>query len=223
MEIKILKNVNESNDTYAQRNRDYFKNNSIFAINIMGSPGAGKTAFIETTIKNNKDNIEYAVIEGDLATTNDSERIAKHNVPAIQINTLEATSVCHLHASMVTNCLSQEKLENKDVIIIENVGNLVCPSYYSLGEDIRVVVLSVTEGEDKPIKYPKIFNVADVVIINKVDLVPHLGTDMKAIYDNIKQVAPKSEIIEFSFKDGKGVDRWYEYLNKRLKQKIGSK
>ena len=223
MEIKILKNVNESNDTYAQRNRDYFKNNSIFAINIMGSPGAGKTAFIETTIKNNKDNIEYAVIEGDLATTNDSERIAKHNVPAIQINTLEATSVCHLHASMVTNCLSQEKLENKDVIIIENVGNLVCPSYYSLGEDIRVVVLSVTEGEDKPIKYPKIFNVADVVIINKVDLVPHLGTDMKAIYDNIKQVAPKSEIIEFSFKEGKGVDRWYEYLNKRLKQKIGSK
>ncbi len=124
---------------------------------------------------------------------------------------------------MVTNCLSQEKLENKDVIIIENVGNLVCPSYYSLGEDIRVVVLSVTEGEDKPIKYPKIFNVADVVIINKVDLVPHLGTDMKAIYDNIKQVAPKSEIIEFSFKEGKGVDKWYEYLNKRLKQKIGSK
>lgn len=219
MEVKILKNVNESNETYAQKNREYFKDNKIFAVNIMGSPGAGKTAFIETTIKNNNENIKYAVIEGDLATTNDSQRIAQHNVPAIQINTLEATSVCHLHASMVTNSLAQEKLDDKDVIIIENVGNLVCPSYYSLGEDIRVVVLSVTEGEDKPIKYPKIFNVADVVIINKVDLVPHLDTDMKAIYDNIKQVAPKAEIIEFSFKDGKGVDKWYDYLNKKIKSK----
>ncbi|MFW5799297.1 MAG: hydrogenase nickel incorporation protein HypB [Spirochaetota bacterium] len=216
MEVKILKNINESNETYADKNREYFDKNGIFTINIMGSPGAGKTAFIEKTLQNNKDKLKYAVIEGDLSTTNDTERIARHNVPAIQINTLEATSVCHLHASMIHNCLQQEDFSKSDVLIIENVGNLVCPSYYTLGEDIRVVVLSVTEGEDKPIKYPKIFNVADVVIVNKVDLAPHLETNMEEIYKNIKQVSPEAKIIEFSNKNEDGVLEWYKYLNEKI-------
>jgi hydrogenase nickel incorporation protein HypB len=219
MEVKVLKNINESNDSYAKMNKDYFNKNNIFTINIMGSPGAGKTAVIETILKKNDNKYKYAVIEGDLSTTNDSERIAKFGIPAIQINTLEATSVCHLHANMVNRCINQEDFSDRDVLIIENVGNLVCPSYYSLGEDISVVVLSITEGEDKPVKYPKIFNVADVVIINKVDLVPHLDTDMKAIYDNIKKVAPQAKIIEFSNKTEKGVKEWVKLLEENIKEK----
>ncbi len=219
MEVKVLKNINESNDSYAKMNREYFNNNNIYTINIMGSPGAGKTALIETILKNNNNKMKYAVIEGDLSTTNDSERIAKFNVPAVQINTLEATSVCHLHANMINRCINQENFSDRDVLIIENVGNLVCPSYYSLGEDINIVVLSVTEGEDKPVKYPKIFSVADVVIINKVDLVPHLETDMNTIYKNIKTVAPNAKIIEFSNKTDKGVDEWVKLLEENIKAK----
>lgn len=212
MEIKILKNINDSNDAIAKKNKEYFNKNNIYAINIMGSPGAGKTAFIETMLKHNKNNLNFAVIEGDLATTNDSERIAKYNVPAVQINTLEATSVCHLHANMVHHCLKQENFKDMDILIIENVGNLVCPSYYSLGEDIRVVVLSVTEGEDKPIKYPKIFNIADIIIISKVDLIPHLDINMKEIYSNLEKVSPNAKIIEFTKNDNLGIQKWYELI-----------
>jgi hydrogenase nickel incorporation protein HypB len=182
----------------------------------MGSPGAGKTSFIETILKHNK-KLKYAVIEGDLATTNDSERIAKYNVPAIQINTLEASSTCHLHANMINSCIMQENFDDRDIIIIENVGNLVCPSYYPLGEDIKMVVLSVAEGEDKPLKYPTIFNVADVVIINKVDLAPYLETDMKAIYDNIRTVSPKAKVIEFSCKTDKGIQEWESLISEKMK------
>ncbi len=219
MEVKILKNINESNDNYAKQNREYFKKNNMFTINVMGSPGAGKTAFIETILSKNDNKFKYAVIEGDLSTTNDSERIAKYNVPAIQINTLEASSVCHLNASMVNRCLNQEDVSGADVLIVENVGNLVCPASYSLGEDINVVVLSVTEGEDKPVKYPKIFNVADVVIINKVDLAKHLDTNMTEIKENIKKVSPNATVIEFSNRSKIGVDEWITLLDSRIKDK----
>lgn len=218
MEVKILKNINYTNDEFANKNKEYFKKNNIFTINIMGSPGAGKTAFIECILKKDSQKHKYHVIEGDLSTTNDSERITKYNVPSTQINTLDATSTCHLHAGMINNCIEQSDINNIDYLIIENVGNLVCPSYYSLGEDIRVVVLSVTEGEDKPLKYPPIFNVADVVIINKVDLVQYLETDMKKIYENIKKVSPDAEIIEFSNREDKGIELWNNYINKIIKR-----
>ncbi len=178
-------------------------------LNVLSSPGSGKTALIERTLTDLKGRLRGGVIVGDLATDNDARRIARSGAPAIQITTGDT---CHLEAEMVAKAAQQLDLDALDLLIIENVGNLVCPSGYDLGEDLRVVLLSVTEGEDKPLKYPIMFKTADVVVVTKMDIAEAAGFDREAALANIHGIAPAARILEVSARTGQGMPQWYEYL-----------
>jgi hydrogenase nickel incorporation protein HypB len=180
-------------------------------LNVLSSPGSGKTALLAETLKHLSGNLRTAVIVGDLATENDAQRLRVTSAPVIQINT---GTVCHLDAEMVAKAATGLDLAALDLIIIENVGNLVCPAAFDLGEDLRVVLLSVTEGEDKPLKYPPVFQAADVVIVSKNDLAEACGFDRGLAWSNITKMAPKAEILELSAKTGKGMNAWFELLHK---------
>ena len=215
--IEIKKDLKALNNEIAAENRDAFKKNNIFTINIMGSPGAGKTTLLENILKPLADSFSIAVIEGDLATANDSERIKKLGVEALQINT---DGGCHLDARMIQEELSKIDLNDINLLIIENVGNLVCPISYDLGEDLRLVVLSTPEGEDKPLKYPPAMLNTDAVVLTKIDLAQFVDVNMENMEKNIKDINPKADILKAGKRDGVyNADSVTEYIVKR----VGSK
>lgn len=203
LEIQIL----QKNDRLAERNRGYFAGRSITAINLMSSPGAGKTTLLEKTLS--LLNTPAAVLEGDQETASDAERIRATGVPAVQINTGRG---CHLEADMVWKGLQSLNVEPGSLLFIENVGNLVCPAMFDLGEHARVVLFSVTEGEDKPLKYPHMFRVADQVLLTKLDLLPYLEFDVSKALQALERVCPKAELIRVSAHSGEGMDAWRRWL-----------
>jgi hydrogenase nickel incorporation protein HypB len=207
--VEIRKGVLKKNDILARELRERFSRAGIGVVNLVSSPGSGKTTLLEKTLTLLSEGASVAAIVGDLATENDARRLARSGVPVHQI---ETDGICHLDASMIQRALESIPLDGLDYLFIENVGNLVCPSSYDLGESARFVLLSVTEGEDKPLKYPTIFNSADVAVITKIDLAEAVGFDRDAAYENILAVQPGMEIIETSARTGDGMDAWLERL-----------
>jgi len=213
--VEVRRAILEKNDRLAERNRGFFHARGLLALNILSSPGSGKTTFLRETLRGMTGKLKSGIIVGDLATDNDAQRLRESGAPVVQITT---GTVCHLEAEMVGRALKQLDLDGLNLLIIENVGNLVCPASYDLGEDLRVVLLSVTEGEDKPLKYPPMFQSADVVIISKIDLAQACGYDRETALRNIRRVAPKARIFETSAKTGQGMDPWREFLAQRQKE-----
>lgn len=214
MEIQVMKNILGENDRIAAENQAMFKDKGVYVLNLMGSPGAGKTSVLEKTMEHLKDKLSMAVIEGDLFTSKDAERIDKYGVPVIQINTAGG---CHLDAAMVQKAAASLDLAALDLLIVENVGNLVCPAEFAVGEQEKAVVLSVTEGADKPLKYPLMFKEAAVVLLNKVDLLPYCDFDMQGARDDITALHPGIEVMEVSCTKGTGLDAWCEWLMERAR------
>ena len=213
MKINVVKNVLDANNRIAQENRTLFDEKNIYAINLMSSPGAGKTTLVEETIKAIKDKFRIAVIEGDIQDTYDAERIAKLDIPVAQINTGGA---CHIDGNMIRETFPGFDLDNIDFIINENVGNLVCPAEFSIGENIKVMILSTPEGADKPLKYPLMFKESTALIINKIDLLPYVDFDMEKAIKDAKSLNPKLNIFEVSCKTGDGLDKWISWLTLQI-------
>lgn len=211
--IEVEQDVLRHNDLMAARNRGYFEARNILALNLVSSPGSGKTALLERTLSDLKEEIPFYVIEGDQQTLNDANRIAAIGVPVRQINTGKG---CHLESDMIYEAVRQLNPKSDSVLMIENVGNLVCPSMFNLGEQKRVVIISVTEGEDKPIKYPDMFHSSDICIINKTDLLPYLNVDLKKLRDYALQVNPNLRFFELSALKGDGMEAWYDWLRQQL-------
>ena len=203
------------NELHAAQNRGYFDAKGIMALNLVSSPGSGKTAVLERTLEHFKDDIPIYVIEGDQQTLNDANRIAKTGTPVIQINTGKG---CHLESDMVYQAVKELSIENDSLLMIENVGNLVCPSMFNLGEHHRVVIISPTEGEDKPLKYPDMFYTSNVCLINKIDLLPYLECDLEELKSNILKINPDMKIIELSATKGTGMETWYSWLQENHKK-----
>jgi hydrogenase nickel incorporation protein HypB len=211
--LEIEQDILQNNQLLAARNRGYFEAKNIFTLNLVSSPGSGKTALLERTLADLKNEISFYVIEGDQQTLNDANRIAAHDVPVVQINTGKG---CHLESDMVFDAVKKLKIEDKSILMIENVGNLVCPSMFDLGENKRVVIISTTEGEDKPIKYPDMFYTSDVCIINKIDLLPYVNVNVDNIKKYALQVNPKLLFFEVSATTGEGMEAWYSWLKSPL-------
>jgi hydrogenase nickel incorporation protein HypB len=213
--VEVRKNVLKQNDMVARALRDRFRAAGVFVVSLVSSPGSGKTAFLEKTLTLLRARHRVAALVGDLATENDAQRLARSQAPVKQIIT---GTLCHLEATMVQNAIAEETwdLGQLDFLFIENVGNLVCPSSYDLGEDLRVVLLSVTEGEDKPLKYPTIFNSADVAIVTKNDLAEAVEFDWAATQRNIQAVRPGMQVFRLSAKTGEGMAEYLEFLARRL-------
>ena len=207
--VTIERKVLEKNDAFAAMNRDALVRQGVFTINMVSSPGAGKTTLLERTIAHLGGALSLAVVEGDVQTDLDAQRVAKYGVPVVQIVT---NGGCHLEARLVQDALSRLDLSTTDVLVIENVGNLVCPANFDLGENLKVVVLSVTEGDDKPLKYPAMFQRASVLIINKVDLVPYVDADVSTIRRNARLANPDLLVFETSCRSGEGIAEWAEWL-----------
>jgi hydrogenase nickel incorporation protein HypB len=210
--IEVIKNVLEANDTIASRNRALLDKHKVFAINIMSAPGAGKTSLILQTLTRLKSRLNIAVIEGDVASTVDAEKVQSKAKAVVQINTRNMPESCSLMAAMIESALKDMPLDNIDLILIENVGNLICPAEFTLGEHKRVVISSLPEGDDKPIKYPLIFVDANAVIINKMDLLAHVDFDIAAFRRSITGLNPKVEVFELSCKTGEGVESWCSWI-----------
>ncbi len=215
--IELEKDILNKNNLLAQRNRGYFEAKGILALNLVSSPGSGKTSLLERTIEDLKSKFPISVIEGDQQTTNDADRIAQTGVPVIQINTGKG---CHLDSEMINNAVKKLKPSEESVLMIENVGNLVCPAMFDLGEAGRVVIISVTEGDDKPIKYPDMFHGSKVCIINKIDLLPYVNFDVEKAKNYAQQVNPHLKFIELSATTGEGLNQWYDWIRKSLKHFI---
>ena len=213
--IEVRKNVLKQNDVVARALRDRFRAAGVFVVSLVSSPGSGKTAFLEKTLTQLRPNYHVAALVGDLATENDALRLARSQVPVKQITT---GTLCHLEAAMVQSALEEWDLNQLDFLFIENVGNLVCPSSYDLGEDLRLVLISVTEGEDKPLKYPTIFNSADVAIVTKVDLAAAVEFSWETAYNNIQAVRPGMPVFRLSAKTGEGIGEYFGFLAARLRE-----
>lgn len=211
--IDVEKDVLHENNLLAERNRGYFDAKNILALNLVSSPGSGKTSLLEKTLIDLKDELEFAVVEGDQQTTNDADRIHATGTKVVQINTGKG---CHLDAHMVLHALQGMKPKPNSVLFIENVGNLVCPAMFDLGEKERVVIISVTEGDDKPLKYPDMFYSSSLCVINKIDLLPYVPFDMAKVKANAKKINPKLEIIELSCTSGQGLNKWYDWLKIKI-------
>lgn len=211
--LKIEMDVLDKNNRIAVHNREHFAQQNVLALNLVSSPGSGKTTLLTQTLKQLTQRVPCAVIEGDQQTTNDADRIRETGVAAIQVNTGKG---CHLDAQMVHDATHQLGLKDNSILFIENVGNLVCPASFDLGEKHKVAILSVTEGEDKPLKYPHMFAAADLMIINKIDLVPHLNIDVQACIESARRVNPNIEIIALSATTGEGMEEWLAWLESRL-------
>jgi hydrogenase nickel incorporation protein HypB len=205
LDMRIL----AKNDALAAKNRAWFAGREILALNLVSSPGAGKTTLLERTIRDLRQELRLFVVEGDQATSNDGERILAAGAPVIQVNT---GAGCHLDADMVARGLAQLRPETGSIVMIENVGNLICPALFDLGERAKIVVLSVTEGEDKPLKYPHIFRAANLMILNKTDLLPHLDFDAARVIANAKEVNPGIIVQSVSAHTGEGLDAWYGWI-----------
>jgi hydrogenase nickel incorporation protein HypB len=211
--VQIEQDILAKNNRYADENRCYFADRGMLALNLVSSPGSGKTTLLTETITRLKDQLSIAVIEGDQQTARDADRIRATGVQAVQINTGKG---CHLDAHRVGHALEGMKLPNHSLLFIENVGNLVCPSAFDLGEAHKVVILSTTEGEDKPIKYPDMFHAADLMILNKTDLLPYLDFDSEQCIRYAKQVNPKIKVLSLSAKTGEGMESWLKWLQAEL-------
>src|ERR1700729_1408451 len=207
--IEVRKNVLKQNDLLARALREQFRAAGVFVVSLVSRPGSGKTMFLEKTLTLLRDNYRVAALVGDLATENDAVRLARSQAPVKQITT---GTLCHLEAAMVQNALQEWNLDDLDFLFIENVGNLVCPSSYNLGENLRLVLLSVTEGEDKPLKYPTIFNSSDVAVVTKIDLAGAVEFDWNAVEANIQAVRPGMPVLRVSAKTGLGMDAWLASL-----------
>ncbi|MCG2628112.1 MULTISPECIES: hydrogenase nickel incorporation protein HypB [unclassified Bradyrhizobium] len=210
LEARIL----AKNDVLAARNRAWFAGREILALNLASSPGAGKTTLLERTIGDLHHEVNLFVIEGDQVTANDGERIRRAGAPAVQVNT---GTGCHLEADMIARALSELRPPPESIVMIENVGNLVCPAMFDLGEHARVVILSVTEGEDKPIKYPHMFRSADLMILNKLDLLPHVDFDVDRAVAYARDVNPAIEVLQVSARNGAGFEEWYGWIRRQSK------
>ncbi len=214
--INVVSKILEANDRLAAENRRLFAEKGLFVINLMSSPGAGKTTVIESTIRALGSSIRIGVIEGDIQGTSDAERIGALGVPVVQINTGGA---CHLDANMIRETLPSLPVSGLDLLIIENVGNLVCPAEFDVGEDAKAMLLSITEGEDKPLKYPLMFQESSTLLINKMDLAPHLDVDMEKIRKDSFSLNPGLKIFEISAKKGEGMSGWIDLLSEKVKEK----
>ncbi|MCB1518959.1 MAG: hydrogenase nickel incorporation protein HypB [Hyphomicrobiaceae bacterium] len=211
--IQIEQDILAKNNAYAAANRAVFAERGMLALNLLSSPGSGKTALLVETIKRLKDRFAIAVIEGDQQTSADAARIRETGVPAIQINTGKG---CHLDGHMVGHALEDLSPAPGSILFIENVGNLVCPAAFDLGEAYKVVILSVTEGEDKPLKYPDMFAAADLILVNKIDLLPHLDFDIAQAVGNMRKVNPAVKVLEVSARSGAGLERWIAWIEAAL-------
>ncbi|MCS7180955.1 MAG: hydrogenase nickel incorporation protein HypB [bacterium] len=212
--IRIEKSLFEENEKLAKEVREILNEKNILSFNIMGSPGSGKTLFIEKTIENLKEKFNFAVIEGDVEGVIDAEKFKKFNIPVIQINT---GGGCHLDANMVKIGISEIKIDEIDILFVENVGNLICPAEFDIGTEKNIVVSSITEGNDKVLKYPLIFKFSDICILNKIDLLPYSEFDFGKFKNDLKKISPETILIKLSSKTGENFFEWIEYL-RRLKK-----
>lgn len=210
--LQIEQDILGKNNLLARQNRKFFEENNIFAINLVSSPGSGKTALLERTLHDLKDTLPGFVIEGDQQTRNDADRIAATGAKVVQINTGKG---CHLEADMIHRALEELQPEAGSALFIENVGNLVCPAMFDLGEQARVVIISVTEGEDKPLKYPDMFHSSQLCIINKIDLLPYVNFDVEKVKEYARRVSHITTFIELSATTGEGMEAWYTWLKNR--------
>lgn len=215
--IKVEQDIFAKNNQYAQLNREYFRQNAIFALNFVSSPGSGKTSLLTSTITQLPADCAISVIEGDQQTTLDAEKIRATGVRALQINTGKG---CHLDAHSIAHALQDQIPEPNSLVFIENVGNLVCPAAFDLGEAYKVVVLSVTEGEDKPLKYPDMFHAAELMILNKIDLLPYLDFDVEKCIDYARRINPRIKVLQLSVKTGQGMNEWLQWLT--ISQRLSS-
>ncbi len=209
MKVTVVKNILEANERIALENRRLFDEKGLTVINLMSSPGAGKTSLLEKTIDHLKGEIRLGVIEGDIQSSKDAERIAKKDIPVVQINTGGA---CHLDGNMIRETFGDLNLDGLDLLVVENVGNLVCPAEFKVGEDFKVMILSVTEGDDKPAKYPLMFRESRVLLINKIDLLPYLDVTLEGIRQEALKVNPNLIVFEVSCKTGEGIPAWCAWL-----------
>jgi hydrogenase nickel incorporation protein HypB len=216
MKVSVVKNILAANDRIAQENRAIFDEKNLLVFNLMSSPGAGKTSLLEKTIGALKDQMNMGVIEGDIQSSQDAERIAEKGVPVVQINTGGA---CHLDGNMIRDTFHEFDFDALDLLVVENVGNLVCPAEFKVGEDFKVMILSVTEGEDKPAKYPLMFHESKALLINKIDLLPYVDCSVELIREESLKVNPDLVIFEVSCKTEEGLDAWYDWLKGELKAK----
>jgi hydrogenase nickel incorporation protein HypB len=210
MKVKVVTRILEANDRIAEENRKRFNEAGVYVVNLMGAPGAGKTTLLERTIQTLKPRLRIGVIEGDIVGSDDAERIGALDVPVVQINTGGA---CHLDANMINEVLDELPLKELDLLIIENVGNLVCPAEFKVGEDMKMMVLSVAEGHDKPLKYPLMFRESSALVLNKIDLLPYMNTDMNKVRNDSLALNPKLNIFEVSCATGAGIDAWATWLH----------
>lgn len=220
MEIKVVRKVLDVNAKMAEQNRKLFAEKKVFVLNVMSSPGSGKTTTLQKTLTRLMPDLKCAVIVGDICTTNDADRLALSGAPVVQINTDEFGGDCHLAAHVIEKAALDLDLDDIDLLIVENVGNLVCPAEFDIGEDARTVVLSVTEGEDKPVKYPLMFRECDSAIVNKIDLLPYLDYDIELTRRYIREVHPGMPIFEISAKTGDGFDPWLVWLKEKVREKL---
>lgn len=209
MEVRVMKNIMDANQRLAEENRKFFNTKDILAVNIMASPGSGKTSIILNLIREFGDKANVAVVEGDIASSIDAEKIDKLGNPVIQINT---GGGCHLDANMIKSAAESLNLKDNTILFIENVGNLVCPSSFDLGEGVKMVIASVPEGHDKPYKYTSMFETADIVVLNKTDLMPYIDFDKDSFYKGVKALNEKADIIEVSCKTGEGVEKLAQWM-----------
>ncbi len=213
MKVRVVQNVLDANDRIANGNRALFDEKNLYVMNLMSSPGAGKTSLVERTILALRERVRIAVIEGDIQDTFDADRVAALGIPAVQINT---GGGCHLDGNMVREALADLSLDETDLLIVENVGNLVCPAEFRIGENDKIMILSVPEGADKPAKYPLMFREASVLLINKIDLLPYVDFDLAKARRDARALHPGIEIFEVSCKTGEGLEGWIAWLTKRM-------
>jgi hydrogenase nickel incorporation protein HypB len=216
MKIQVVRKILEANEQMSSDLQTIFASHSILALNLMSSPGAGKTALLERTLADLRGELTMAVLEGDIQTTNDAERIAATGAQTLQINT---DGACHLDSSMVLEAVKRTDLDRLDILFIENVGNLVCPAAFNLGEDCKIALLSVPEGDDKPEKYPTMFEQAKVLLVNKIDLLPYLDFDTARVRSSLGRINRDLEVFELSARTGEGMQAWYDWLRSGVARK----
>jgi hydrogenase nickel incorporation protein HypB len=209
MQVKLVSSILEANDRLAGTNRELFQAKGVFVLNLMSSPGSGKTTILERTIEHLRGKLSIGVIEGDICTARDAERIEKKGVPVVQINT---SGACHLDANMIASCLEDFNLDELDLLVVENVGNLVCPAEFDIGEDMKVMVLSVTEGNDKPLKYPLMFRESKALLVNKIDLLPYTNFDMDTLERDVLGINSGIRIFPVSAIKDEGMEAWCQWL-----------
>jgi hydrogenase nickel incorporation protein HypB len=221
MEIKVLKNILNANEQIAAQNRKLLDKNNVFAVNIMASPGAGKTSLVLQTITALRNKVRIGVIEGDISSSLDAETVARAGIPVVQINT--GGGECHLEASEIQKALPNLPLKDIDLLLIENVGNLVCPAEFNLGEHLKMLVASVPEGDDKPYKYPLMFTTVDALVINKIDLLPYVKFNIEGFKKTIKNINPDVNVFPVSCTTGEGIPEWVKWLKTRISKELKKK